>query len=259
MRNNKCVPTNEKEVLDHIDGLSDQLDKERLSGLQEFKNSQLIKDEILQRESMRMAAKHGRTHPQVLEFESRAELNKQMYPGVEIEIEKASIRQEPFSQTSWRVHGRLFDKESKPLKSHNVFLSDASVRWIEAIGSSCTTETGYYSLTLDEKLFGRFENGQPMFLSVSDRSQKTIFMSKEPLFPKKGLITYRDIFLREEECSPPVKRNPDSDVPDGDGKDKPPITRNPDSENPDGNKKDKPPISRNPKSDGSDGKNKGKK
>lgn len=220
MRKNKCIPTNEKEVLDHIDGLSDQLDKERLSGLQEFKNSQLIKDEILQRESMRMAAKHGRTHPQVLEFESRAELNKQMYPGLEIEIEKATITQEPFANTSWRVHGRLFDKESRPLKSHNVFLSDANGRWIEAIGSSCTIETGYYSLTLDEKLFGRFENGQPMFLSVSDRSQKPIFLSKEPLFPRKGLITYRDIFLRDEECSPPITGNPDSEGSDSNKKGK---------------------------------------
>ena len=259
MRNNKCVPTNEKEVLDHIDGLSNQLDEQRLSGLQEFKNSQLIKDEILQRESMRMAAKHGRTHPRVLEFESRADLNNQMYPGLEIEIEKATISQESFSTSSWRVHGRLFDKESKPLKSHNVFLSDANGRWIEAIGSSCTTETGYYSLTLDEKLVGKFGNGKPMFLSVSEKGQKPIFMSKEPLFPKKGVITYRDIFLIEEECSPPITRNPDSEGPVGNNKGKPPITRNPDSEGTDGNSKGKPPIARNPDSEGTDGKNKGKK
>ena len=201
---NNSVPNNEKETLDYIDGAADKLDEQRLAGLQEQKNTQLIKDEVLQREKNRLAAKHGDTHPEVQEAENRIAYNKQMFTGLDQEIEKASIKTEPLPGNGWRVHGRVFDSESKAVKGVTVFLSDQNKRWIEIFGNSCTNELGYYSLTADEKVLDKIDRGQSLFLSVSDKNKKIIYTSTEALVPAKGIIILRDIYLKQDSCvSPP--------------------------------------------------------
>jgi hypothetical protein len=204
MTNSRSIPTNEKETLDYIDDSADQLDEQRLAGLQEAKNTQLIKDEVSQREKTRLEAKHGNTHPEVQEAESRIAYNKQMYTGLNNEIEKASVKTEPIGSASWRAHGRVFDKENKPVKGVSVFCVDQNKRWIEILGNSCTNEMGYYSLTADEKIIDKIVKGQPIFLAVSDKNKKIIYMSDEPLLPARGMIIYKDIYLKEEDCGSPV-------------------------------------------------------
>ena len=203
MRTNNSVPNNEKETLDYIDKAADQLDEQRLAGLEEEKNTQLIKDEVLQREKNRLAAKHGETHPEVQEAESRIAYNKQMFTSLDKEIEKASIKTEPLPTNGWRVHGRVFDSESKAVKGVNVFLSDQNKRWIEIFGNSCSTELGYYALTADEKVLDKIEKGQLLFLSVSDKNKKILHTSTQSLVPAKGIIINRDIYLNRESCEPP--------------------------------------------------------
>jgi hypothetical protein len=203
MRTDNSIPKNEKETLDYIDDSATQLDEHRLAGLQESQNTQLIKDEILQREKKRLETKHGNTHPEVQEAESRTVYNKQMFTGLNNEIEKASIKTEPFNRTSWRVHGRVFNNESKPVKGLTVFLTDQNKRWIEILGSSCTNDLGYYALTVDEKMIDKIDKGQSLFLAVSDKNKKIIFTSAEALIPVKGVIIYRDIYINSEDCVPP--------------------------------------------------------
>ena len=95
MISSKSIPTNEKETLNYIDDSTDQLDEQRLTGLQEEQNNQLIKDEVLQREKMRLEAKHGNKHPEVQHAESRIAYNKEMFTGLDNEVKKASIKTEP--------------------------------------------------------------------------------------------------------------------------------------------------------------------
>lgn len=203
MTRSKSQPTNEKETLNFLDDSTDKLDEHRLSGLQEEQEMQLIKDEIWQREKKRLEAKHGNTHPEVLEAESRIAYNKQMFPVLEKEIEKAKIKTEPLPDNAWRVHGRIFDQNSKPVKGVTVFLADQNERWIEVLGNSCTTELGYYSLTADESVIDKIEKGQPLYLTVSDKSKRILYFASAPVFVARRLIDYRDIYLKEEDCGGP--------------------------------------------------------
>jgi hypothetical protein len=205
MTTNNSIPTNEKETLNYIDDSADQLDEQRLSGLQEEQHTQLIKDEVLQREKKRLEAKHGNTHPEVQEAESRTAYNKEMFTGLNKEIEKASIKTEPLPENAWRVNGRVFDQNNKPVKGVTVFLSDQNKRWIEILGNSCTTELGYYSLTADEKVLDKIEKGKPLYLAVSDKNKKIIYFATAPIFAAKGSIDYQDIYLKDEDCTlPPI-------------------------------------------------------
>ena len=203
MRTNNSVPNNEKETLSYIDDAADKLDEQRLAGLQEEKNTQLIKDEVLQREMKRLEAKHGKDHPEVQAAESRVMYNKEMFVSLDKEIEKASIKTEKLPSNGWRVHGRVFDSETKAVKGVTVFLSDQNKRWIEIFGNSCTTELGYYALTADEKIIDKNQTGQSLFISVSDKNKKILYTSTEALVPAKGIIIYRDIYLNGESCVPP--------------------------------------------------------
>lgn len=202
MRTNTSTPKNEKETLDYIDKAAGQLDEQRLAALQEEQHTQLIKDEILQREIKRLEAKHGQSHPAVLAARTRVMYNRDMFVSLDKEIEKASIKTEPLPAQAWRVHGRVFESQSKAVKGVTVFLSDANGRWVEVLGSFCTTELGYYSLTVEEKLIDKFEK-QPLVLTVSDKNKKVIYAAREPFFISRGLIIYKDIYLKQEECVPP--------------------------------------------------------
>ena len=218
MTSSKSIPTNEKETLNYIDDSTDKIDEQRLSGLEEEQNTQLIKDEVLQREKKRLEAKHGNAHPEVQLAESRITYNKQLFTGLENEIEKAKIKTDPLPDNNWRVNGRVFDKNKKPIKGVTVFLSDQNKRWIELLGNSCTTELGYYSLYADEKVIDKIGREQPLYLAVSDNNKKTLYFAAAPVFIAKGLIDHKDIFINEENCTPPPVSNnqevPPPPIPD---------------------------------------------
>ena len=203
MTKRKSIPTDQKETLKYIDDTSDQLDEQRLAGLKEEQNTQLIKDEVLQREAKRLEVKHGKDHPEVQEAENRVAYNRQMFTGLDREIEKASIKTEPLPENGWRVHGRVFDPNIKPVKGVTVFFSDQGKRWVEILGNSCTNDLGYYSLTADEKVLDQIERSQILYLTVSDKNKTIIYTSRELFVPVKGVIVYRDIYLKQEDCVPP--------------------------------------------------------
>lgn len=213
MTSSKSIPTTEKETLDYIDASADQLDEQRLAGLEEEQNNQLIKDEVLQREKTRLEAKYGNTHPEVQAAESRIAYNKEMFTGLNNEIEKATIKTEPLSNNAWRVHGRVFDQDNKPVKGVTVFFADQNNGWIEILGSSCTTESGYYSLTADEKIIDKIAKTQSLFLNVSDKNKKVIYKSDESFSPSRGIIVTKDIYLKDDGCILPPVTNKEPQLP----------------------------------------------
>jgi hypothetical protein len=214
MTNSKSIPTNQKETLAYIDDSAVLLDEQRLKGLQEEQNTQLIKDEIWQREKKRLEAKHGNSHPVVRQAENRMVYNKQVFTGLEKEIDRASVKTAPFPNTAWRVHGRVFDYKGNPVKSVTVFLADPNKKWMEITGNSCTNESGYYSLTVDEKQLTGFDQKQPLHLAVSDKNKKILYFATTPIFIAKGLINQQDIYLKEDDCVlPPVNDHRETKLP----------------------------------------------
>ncbi len=207
MTSSKSIPTNEKETLNYIDDSTDKIDELRLSGLKEEQNTQLIKDEVLQREKKRLEAKHGNAHPAVYAAESRMAYNKQMFIALDNEIVKASNKTPPFPTNAWRVQGRVFDTNGNPVKGVTVFLADPTKKWIEAAGNACTLESGYYALTVEENQLVKIDQKQPLYLAVSDKNKKVLYFASRPISIAKGLIYQQDIYFKGEDCVSPPEHN----------------------------------------------------
>ena len=195
MRRHKSLPKNEKETLEYIDISSDQLDEMRSSVLNKFKNIQLIKKELLKHKKKRLEAMHFVSHPKVMKVKSRLRFNKEIYIGVDMEIEKASIKIESYDNNSLRMHGKVFDINSIPIKGVTVFFSDQNKKWIELLGINYTNESGYYSIAAAEKRLRKIKKNQSLYLSVSDKNRKIIYLTSEHFFIIGGFIIYQDIYI----------------------------------------------------------------
>jgi hypothetical protein len=79
------------------------------------------------------------------------------------------------------------------------------MKWLKDLGSVCSDDNGFFSLTVTDKtgkLFEKYE-GQALFLTVSKDGKEIIHREKEPLYLEVGTIEYRQIILGEKECPPP--------------------------------------------------------
>lgn len=195
----------DEEVFEHIDQSINQLDKQRLQELNNLKQVQEIKQQALKLEIQRLSKKYGEDHPRVQKISARLSYNQEMFTGLDKEIKRAKTKTEPFSNKSWRIQGNVFDQLNKVAKGVTVFLSDKGHKWIEALGSTCTDEIGYFSITLDEESVKRHKD-QPLYLSVSNNTKKINYVAPEPFFASNGLIDYKDIYLNDD-CQPPSTKS----------------------------------------------------
>ncbi|MEO8148077.1 MAG: hypothetical protein ABI723_10590 [Bacteroidia bacterium] len=195
----------DNEILKNIAGSITQLDEQRLLELNNLKQLQEIKNEMFKLERNRLANKYGEDHPRVLKADSRLAYNQEMFPGLDKEIERANIKPDTLPVNSWRVHGKVkvYDEKFNPVKDVTVFLSDDKKTWFEALGNTCTDDSGYYSLTINEKQDDIIIK-EPLFLNVSDKNQKLLYHDTEPLFFSVGLIDYKDIYLDGKDCVAPA-------------------------------------------------------
>lgn len=183
------------------------LDDQRLEDLKKFQDLQLIRNEVLKEEANRFTKKLGSDHPRVQKLQTQLAYNKEMFKGLEKEIEKASIKQEPFESEWWRVHGRVFDAGQKPAQGLTVFLADREKGWIKELGSACTDDKGYYALTLNAEQIKQYGK-QPLYLRVSDKKQETLYTDQDPLTPTPGLMTFKDVYLKSDMCVTPPEQSP---------------------------------------------------
>ncbi|MEI6692215.1 MAG: carboxypeptidase-like regulatory domain-containing protein [Chlorobium sp.] len=172
------------------------LDDKRLAGLQEFHQNQGVRNSMLQEEQKRLVKKYGSDHPLVQEISSRLNMQENFNTSLELEIAKSTITNEPLSDNSWRIHGKVYDTDNQPVKGYAVYLSPRSENGNEkeSAAKDTTDESGYYSVTLDEKEVASLEK-KPLYLSVSDTTKTTVYNDQEPFFTKKGMIIYWEIIL----------------------------------------------------------------
>ena len=192
----------DKDLLNKVHETISGLDEQRLQELNNLKQHQEIKNEVLQLESKRLANKHGEDHPRVQKTMARLAANREVFVALDKEAEKAAIKTELLPANSWRVHGKVFDEKNSPVSGVTVFLSDVQKNAIRDLGSICTDDTGYYVLTIEEKLMGVIEQ-KPLYLAVSSKSPKILYQRPEPVIAIKGFIEYADIYLNEKDCAPP--------------------------------------------------------
>lgn len=213
MLNENSNPTTDAEASVVIVDSVKMLDDERLAGLKEFQQHQGLRNSILQEEKTRLESKYGSDHPVVQEINTRLDMHENLNAGLDQEISKSSIKNDPLPAGSWRIHGKVYDSGIAPVQGYSVFLGDISGNWNKKTGNSCTDETGYYSLTLVEKVAQSLEK-QPLYLIVSNKDKKIVYMDSEPINVKRGTIIYRDIILSETNttCIPPENNNVESSL-----------------------------------------------
>jgi hypothetical protein len=184
-----------------------QLDDQRLAELKNEKQLQEIKNEVINREADRLAAKHGKDHPRVQKLQSRSNYNQSMFTGLDNEIEKASIKTEPLPANAWRLNGKVIDKKEQPVSDITIFFSDEKGTWIRALGNSTSDQTGYYALTINEELI-ELAQKEKLYLTATDKNNKVLYHKQNTFVPTKGIIDYQDIILGEEGGTTPSKTTP---------------------------------------------------
>lgn len=179
-----------------------QLDTNRSEQL-EFTNKLLaLKDKAQQKEKERLTKKYGADHPEVKRIEARLAYNHDLFPAVEANISQSQIPTEPFSVTTWRVYGFVFDANRNPVEKITVLLLDEKGQPIRTLPYACSDSKGYYAITLTKDQLP--DSKTALFLGVTLPGQKKpTIVSKEPLYANLGIMNYREIVLAAATCEPP--------------------------------------------------------
>jgi len=185
-------------------------DETRQEGLKTSAEIQDVRNKSRLKEKKRLAKKYGEDHPKVKNMESRLSYGKSAEKGLEVEIENNSIKQEPFMPDSWRVNGRVLSIEMKGIANLTLSLFDENMQWLRDLGSVCTDDRGFFSLTVTDKTGKLFEKyqGKAVFLTVSKDAKEVIHQEKDPLYLEIGAIEYRQIILGQEQCPSPPSPSP---------------------------------------------------
>jgi hypothetical protein len=186
----------DKQALDGAAESLTQLDDQRLAELKNEQQLQEIKNEVINRETERLAAKYGKDHPRVQKMQLRQDYNRSMLNGLDKEIEKTSFKTEPLPLNAWRLNGKVMDKKEQPAADITVFFADANRNWIRELGNSITDQTGYYSLTINEQLIERAQK-ETLYLTATNKNNQVLYFEQNTFTPTRGIIDYQDIILGE--------------------------------------------------------------
>src|SRR5687767_6984469 len=126
-----------KDISSFFENTINHLEDQRLVELQNLLRHQEFKNEVFKLERTRLANKYGAGNPLVQKLDARLAYNKDMFTGLNQDIDKAKIKTEPLPSNAWRVHGKVYDAKNTPIKGVTVFLSDQRKTWIEALGNIC--------------------------------------------------------------------------------------------------------------------------
>ena len=184
-----------------IDNSITQLDTRRVQQLNNLQQLQKAKQNILQQERDRLS-KLNKNDPRVQSIDNRLQYNTQMFSGLNIVTQRASIQTSPLPANSWRIQGYVYGPENNAVSSITVFFANSNKQWIQTLGSACTDSNGYYSITLNEDAI-KIAGEQPLFIAVSDQNKKIVYVNSEALSISPGIIDYQDIFFNNEECTSP--------------------------------------------------------
>lgn len=194
----------DQQALDRAAESRAQLDDQRITELKNEQQLQEIKNEVINREAERLAAKHGKDHPRVQQLQQRQSYNQSMFTGLNKEIEKTSVKIEPLPQNAWRLNGKVTDKKEQPAADITVFFADENKNWIRELGNSITDQTGYYSITITEQLLERAQKAK-LYLAASNKNNQVLYFEPNIFTPTRGIIDYQDIILDDEKNPPRTK------------------------------------------------------
>lgn len=206
-------------VTENVNLTFDQMDTLRREGLQDIKTFQQIKRNVLKKEKTRLTNKFGSDHQKVTAVEAKIRDINNMEKDLDVLITEANIAVDPVDENTWKVHGKVIDKDRKGIQGLTAALYDKDGNWQREIRYGCTNDQGYFSIT-----YSTVENPQQkehkdteLFLYILDKNKKILYKDQEPLYVHPGHIDYRAVYIADpgEVCTPP---EPDQGKP-GPGQD----------------------------------------
>jgi 5-hydroxyisourate hydrolase-like protein (transthyretin family) len=199
---------------DKLDFTFNGVDGIRREGLGDLKAFRRVKDNALKKESKRLAEKLGADHPRVKAIDAKIRYNSEMVKDIDVLITEANIEVEPVDKDTWKVHGKVVDKDRKSIKNLTAALYDKDGKLQREMGYGCTNDQGYFSITYSTGANAQQEvsPGTELFLYISDKNHNILYKDQQPLFVQPGHIDYRAIYIADagEVCTPP---GPDQEKP----------------------------------------------
>ncbi|MEM1319222.1 MAG: hypothetical protein AAGG75_03145 [Bacteroidota bacterium] len=200
-----------------LDKAFDCMDEYRAKGLESVNSVQNVKLNMRDREQKRLLRKYGKEHPRTLKVQGQVNYAKSAKVSLAEEARKAKVEVARFNDSSWRVRGRVVDKDLKGQSGLTVSLFDNKGNWIKELGQVCTDDEGTFVLTYVEKDGGEIAKrfaGQALTLTVSDKDQQVLHQEEEPVALELGSITSRLIILGNDQCTSPPDTTDPKDDPD---------------------------------------------
>jgi hypothetical protein len=102
----------------------------------------------------------------------------------------------------WALHGRVLDRELKPMSGFTVFLVDAAKTYQRAYGFAYTDDTGYFLLNYAgsdrasrEKSATTTQAQPELFVEITDNKARPVYPSRTAFKAVPGRATYKHILL----------------------------------------------------------------
>ena len=184
-------------------------DLEKIAPLKELQKFQILRYELLQLETKRLARKLGKGHPQIQQLKARTSEQLHTLNHIEKDLELSKIRVPDVPEDGALVHGRVLDKRTGlGIVGLIVFAQDDNEKPLRAFGKVETNTSGYYALQLAKDLLKKLEE-KDVYLTIATRQRKIIHQETKPLALKPGAQLKVNLSLDRSTLrptSPPPKR-----------------------------------------------------
>ncbi len=195
-----------KKNVENVDFVFDQLDTQRRTGLLELKSFQQVKRQALTKEKVRLAAKLGPDHQRVAALGAKIRDIDNMGQDLDVLITEADIKVESVDENTWKIHGKVMDKDRKGVEGLTAALYDGSGKWQREIGYGNTNDQGYFSISCSTEKNGTAAPAdKELFLYILNKNRLILYRDDAPVFVMAGKIDYRAIVIaaKGKPYSPP--------------------------------------------------------
>jgi len=181
--------------LQTVNEATEQLDDIRVESLETVLSLKQDMSVEMKLEMERLVSKYGKGHSRVTFMQERVDSNEFAIQTLKIQSNLSRIKTDQFDPSWWRVQGFVSNEDGTPMKNQVVSLTGGTRSKSAAnLGSSLTDETGFYTITIKEKLPAT-KSLERVFLQVSDKSKRNKFTYQKPLAITPGMIDIEDIIV----------------------------------------------------------------
>jgi hypothetical protein len=139
-----------KQLESQIEKTVNDADPFRVASYGQMERVQSAKQQVLNKQKQRLAARLGPDHSRVKTIESRISLRKQVLRGVQIERKRSETLQPEIDPKDWILHGYVYDEKAEPQSGVHVMLADKSGKLIKQLGRASSDRRGYFRLIAED-------------------------------------------------------------------------------------------------------------